>query len=167
MKIKCCCPTDSKAEAKDGFEVVRIEKARNNCHLCDDYAERQMVKPVAVMCCEGACLRGEVARQAANLLCHALASAKTVRVCLGSAFTKDTGQRALVRNASRAIVLEGCHVNCASRMMQGVIEGLAPEIVVADRLYNFDRKLFGIDEMPLEQIQAHARTVADKLAASL
>src|SRR5512145_1618118 len=148
MKIKCCCPTASKQETSDKFEVVRIEKAKNNCHLCDDYAEREKAKPVAVICCEGACLRGEVARQAANLLCHTLAPAKTVRICLGGAFTKDTGQRALVRTAARVIALEGCYVNCASRMMQGVIEGLKPEIVVADRLYDFDRKLFGIDEMP-------------------
>jgi len=167
MKIRCCCPTDSKPEAKDGFEVVRIEKAKNNCRLCDDYAERQQAKPVAVICCEGACLRGEVARQAANLLCHALAPAKTVRICLGGAFTKDTGQRALVRNAARVIALEGCFVNCASRMMQGAIEGLTPEVIVADRLYNFDRTLFGIDELPPEQIQAHARTVAQQLAATL
>ena len=160
-----CCGTGSKAES--GFEVVRIEKAKNGCHLCEEYAERQQAKPVAVMCCEGACLRGEVARQAANILCHSLAPEKTARICLGGAFTKDTGQRNLVRNAARLIALEGCHVNCASRMMSGVIEGLAPEVIIADRLYEFDRKLFGIEEMPPEEIQAHARAVARKIAESL
>ena len=144
--------------------MVRIEKAKNNCPLCDDYAERQKAKPVAVMCCEGACLRGEMARQAANILCHSLAPEKTVRICLGGAFTKDTGQRNLVRKATRLIALEGCFVNCSSRMMNGVIEGLAPEVIIADQLYDFDRKLFGVEEMPPEEIQAHARTVAEKIA---
>ena len=83
-----------------------------------------MSKPVAVMSCEGACLRGEVARRAANILCHSLAPEKTARICLGSAFTKDTGQRALVRNAPRVIALEGCAINCSSRMMAGAIDGL-------------------------------------------
>jgi uncharacterized metal-binding protein len=119
------------------------------------------------MCCEGACLRGEVARQAANILCHTLAPEKTVRICLGGAFTKDTGQRDLVRKATRVLAVEGCYVNCASRMMHGVLEDLAPEVVLADRLYDFDRKLFGIEEMPPEQIQAHARTVAQKIAETL
>jgi len=167
MKRTGCCGSGAETGKNDGYEVVRIEKAKNNCPLCDDYAERQKTKPVAVMCCEGACLRGEVARQAANILCHSLAPEKTVRICLGGAFTKDTGQRNLVRTAPRVIALEGCFVNCSSRMMNGVIEGLAPEVVIADRLYDFDRKLFGVEEMPPEEIRAHARTVAQKIAATL
>ena len=160
-----CCGTGNGADS--GYEVVRIEKAKNGCQLCEQYAERQQTKPVAVICCEGACLRGEVARQAANILCHSLAPEKTARICLGGAFTKDTGQRDLVRNAPRLIALEGCHVNCASRMMSGVIDGLAPEVIIADRLYEFDRTLFGIEEMEPEQIQLHARTVARKIAETL
>lgn len=119
------------------------------------------------MSCEGACLRGEVARQAANLLCHSLAPDQTVRICLGGAFTKDTGQRSLVRNAPRVIALEGCFQYCSSRMMRGVIGDLEPEIVIADRLYDFDRRHFGIDEMPRADIEAHARTVAEKVAERL
>lgn len=167
MKRTGCCGSGAETGRNGEYEVVRIEKAKNNCPLCDDYAERQKAKPVAVMCCEGACLRGEVARQAANILCHSLAPEKTVRICLGGAFTKDTGQRNLVRTAPRVIALEGCFVNCSSRMMNGVIEGLAPEVVIADRLYDFDRKLFGVEEMPPEEIRAHARTVAQKIAATL
>ncbi len=167
MRRTGCCGSGPETERSDEYEVVRIEKAKNNCPLCDDYAERQKAKPVAVICCEGACLRGEVARQAANILCHSLAPEKTVRICLGGAFTKDTGQRDLVRNADRVIALEGCFVNCSSRMMNGVIEGLAPEVIIADRLYDFDRKLFGVEEMPPEEIQAHARNVAQKIAATL
>ncbi len=165
-KTDCAGPT-GKVEADDGYEVVRIEKTKNSCRLCEDYAERQKTKPVAVMSCEGACLRGEVARRAANILCHSLAPEKTVRICLGGAFTKDTGQRALVRNAPRVIALEGCFINCSSRMMNGAVEGLNPEVIIADRLYDFDRKLFGIEEMPSEQIEAHARAVARKIAETL
>jgi uncharacterized metal-binding protein len=168
MKQTGCCTAESKAgTSDDGYEVVRIEKAKNNCRLCDDYAELQKAKPVAVICCEGACLRGEIARQAANILCHSLAPEKTVRICLGGAFTKDTGQRDLVRKATRLIALEGCFVNCSSRMMNGVIEGLEAEVIIADQLYDFDRKLFGVEEMAPDEIQAHARTVAGKIAATL
>ena len=167
MKKTGCCETGSRVETDDGYEVVRIEKAKGSCNLCEEYAERQQGKPVAVMSCDGACLRGEIARQAANILCHTLAPEKTVRICLGGAFTKNTGQRGLVRNAPRLLALEGCPVNCASRMMSGVIEGLIPEIVRTDRLCDFNQKLFGIDEMPPEEIQALARTVAEKIAATL
>jgi uncharacterized metal-binding protein len=167
MNDKSCCGMGSETFTDNSCEMVCIEKTKNSCQLCEEYAERQKARPVVVMCCEGACLRGEVARQAANLLCHSLAPEKTVRICLGGAFTKDTGQRDLVRNAKRLIALEGCHINCSSRMMNGVIKGLKPEVIIADRLYEFDKGLFGIEEMPPEQILAHARTVAKKIADTL
>jgi uncharacterized metal-binding protein len=135
--------------------------------MCEDYAARQAAKPVVVMCCEGACLRGEVARQAANIVCHELAPDKTARLCLGGAFTKDTGQRGLARNGARVIAVEGCFLECASRMMKGVIPGLEPEVVIADTLYDFDRSLFGIDDMPEGEIKAHGREVAATIAKRL
>lgn len=167
MKTTDCCEAGSKTVVNEDYEVVRIEKATGNCNLCEEYAERQKGKTVAIMSCDGACLRGEVSRQAANIICYALAPEKTVRICLGGAFTKNTGQRGLVRSAPRLIALEGCPVNCASRMMRGVIGGLVPEIVRTDRLCDFNQKLFGINEMPPEEIQSLARIVAQKIAATL
>jgi uncharacterized metal-binding protein len=167
MKSDKCCGSGSEVDAKTEYESVRIEKAQGSCSRCESYADRHKDKPIVVMSCEGACLRGEVARQAANILCHSLAPEKTVRICLGGAFTKDTGQRDLVRKANRLIALEGCAVNCSSRMMNGVIVDLKPEVIIADRLYDFDRKLFGIEEMPAEQISAHAHTVARKVENAL
>ena len=167
MSDKRCSGKGVESGADKGYEEVRIEKSKNVCNVCEDYAKRQSAKPVAVMCCDGACLRGEIARQAANILCHSMAPEKTARICLGGAFTKNTGQRSLVRNAARVIALEGCFVNCSSRMMNGVIEGLEPEVVIADRLYEFDRTMFGVDEMPSEQILAHAQAVARRIACTL
>ena len=166
MRMTGCCGTGSQEGTKGEYETVRIEKATTHCAHCEEYEKRLKSKPVAVICCEGGCLRGEVARQAANLLCYSLAPEKTARVCLGGAFTKDTGQRNVVREASRVIALEGCFVNCSSRMMKGVVDGLAPEVIIADTLYDFDRKLFAIDEMPAAEISAHARAVAQKIAES-
>jgi hypothetical protein len=54
------------------YETVQIEKTGNVCSLCKDYAKRQASKPVVVMSCKGGCLRGEVARRAANLLTFGL-----------------------------------------------------------------------------------------------
>ncbi len=150
-----------------GQETVKIERAGNVCPMCEDYAKKQAAKPVAVICCEGACLRGEVARQAANIICHSLAPEKTVRICLGGAFTKDTGQRSLVRNAKKVIAIEGCFIKCASRMMKGVIGELSPEVIIVDKLYDFDRNLFGIDEVPEEEIKVHAKEAAKKIAEKL
>jgi len=155
-----------KQEAAGGpadYETVTIEKTRNVCPMCEDYARAQAAKPVVVMCCEGACLRGEIARRASNLLCYKLAPDTTVRLCLGGAFTKGTGQRGLARKGKRVVALEGCFIECASRMMKGVIPELKPEVIIADTLYDFDRSLFGIDEMPEAQIKVHAEQVARRV----
>ncbi len=167
MTEQKCCGNEGEEQKDTQYEAVRIEKTRNVCPMCEDYAKKHASKPVAIMSCEGACLRGEVARRAANLICHSLAPEKTVRICLGGAFTKDTGQRHLVRRAKRVIVLEGCFINCSSRMMKGVISELEPEVIVADKLYDFDRSLFGIDEMSEEEIKTHSQDVAKKIVAGL
>ncbi len=41
------------------------------------------------------------------------------------------------------------------------------DIVVADQLYEFNRSLFGIDEMPEEEIAELAEEAAKKLVESL
>ncbi len=164
---RTCCGGQQAVEGPAGYETVRIERVQNTCPMCEDYAARQAAKPVVVMSCEGACLRGEVARQAANIVCHDLAPAKTARLCLGGAFTKDTGQRNLARNGARVIAVEGCFLECSSRMMKGVIPELKPEVIIADTLYDFDRNLFGIDDMPEGEIKAHGREVAAKIAKRL
>ena len=169
MTTKTCCGTTNEAQTETDrdYEIMRLAKTDKHCALCDHYAEKHKAKPVVVLSCDGACLRGEVARQAANELCYSLAPEKTVRICLGAAFTTDTSQRELVRNAPRLITLEGCYINCASRMMAAVIEGLQPEVINVDPLYDFNRNLFGIDDLPEAEIKAHGREVARQIAARL
>ena len=149
------------------YETVKIEKVKATCSLCEDYAQRQATKPFALLSCEGACLRGEISRRAANQICYCLAPEKTALICLGGAFTKDTGQRNLVRNAQQAIVIEGCFLRCASRMMAGVLDEFKPEIIIADSLYELDGDFFGIEELPDEQIQALANQVAARVTEKL
>jgi uncharacterized metal-binding protein len=162
-----CCQKKSETEAEKEFEIVHLAKTKKICPMCDDFSKQQASKPVAVISCEGACLRGEVSRQTANLICYSLAKDKTVRICLGGAFTKDTGQRNLVRTAPKVLILEGCFINCASRMMQSVIADLKPEVISVDRLYQFDTKLFGLDEMSHEEIMKHSKTAADNILATI
>ncbi len=161
------CGSEKKEQKGEGYETIRVEKTNNVCPMCENYAKEHASKPFAIMSCEGACLRGEVARRAANLICHSLAPDKTVRICLGGAFTKNTGQRNLVRKAPKVIAIEGCFINCSSRMMKGVISELEPEVIVADNLYDFDRSLFGIDQMSEDEIRIHAQEVAKKIVERL
>lgn len=147
------------------YEIVKIEKTKFVCSMCEDFATEQLTKqtPIAILSCEGACLRGEIARQAANIISFNLLPEKTARICLGGAFTKDTGQRNLVKNSARVIAFEGCPIECGSRMMKGVIENLNPEIIVVDKLCDFDKKLFAINDLSENRIKELAHTAATKI----
>ena len=146
------------------YETVTIAKVTGKCPACEDYAAKNSTTPpkIAVMACEGACARGEVARRAANMIAHRLAREETVRICLGGAFTKDTGQRNLVRRAEKVIAIEGCFIHCAVRMMEGVIPDLKQVIVQADQIYDVDLP-FGIDEVPDEMFTVYAYRVAEQV----
>ncbi len=148
-------------------EIIRLPKTKVECSACEAYSAAQASKPIVVMCCEGGCSRGEIARRTANLVCFKIAPDKTARLCLGGAFTKDTGQRKLARDAKRLIAIEGCFIKCATRMMMGVIPGLNPEIVDATDHYDLDPMPFGIDGLSDADADACARKVADFLAPSL
>ncbi len=52
-------------------------------------------------------------------------------------------------------------------MMKGVIPGLEPEVVIANQFYTDDKSLFGIDELPEEEIKARAQQVAQKVVETL
>jgi len=148
-------------------ELIQLPKTKVVCSACEAYSSSQRSKPVVVMCCEGGCSRGEIARRAANRLCFTLAPEKTARLCLGGAFTKDTGQRKLAREAKRLIAIEGCFIKCATRMMTGVIPELEAEVVVATDHYDLDPLPFGIDELSEKDADECAKKVADRLAGSL
>lgn len=151
----------------DTHETIHIARTKAACGLCEEFAAREASKPIVVMACEGACLRGELARLTANYLCDELAPEKTARLCLGGAFTKDTGQRNLARKAQRIIAIEGCPIECSSRMMQAVVPEMTPEIFMIPKLTSFDSGLFSIKEMPEKERKAQAFKAARAIALSV
>lgn len=162
------CNSITTDASNTNYEVVKIKKSSNVCSLCEKYSEGQLNKvPYAILSCEGACLRGEVSRQVANNICFSEIPEKTSRICLGGAFTKNTGQRNLVRNAQRVIALEGCAIKCASRMMKGVLNHFDPEIFLVDRYYNFNKKIFGINEVTEQEIKQFAREATNKIITKI
>jgi uncharacterized metal-binding protein len=150
-----------KVQTKE-FELITLEKTNKICGLCENFSSSKTKEKdlIAVMSCEGACLRGEVSRRVANKICFENSSANIARVCLGGAFTKDTGQRNMVRTAKRVIALEGCFIECASRMMRGVIPNLKPEVIFVDKHYSFNKNLFAINEVSEDELIKYSAEAA-------
>src|SRR5512145_547889 len=139
--MKNCCAgfTDFEANERE-FETVKIAKTKAVCAQCEKATGQKAESgvPMAVISCEGACLRGEVSRRVANKICFQKIPHKTFRVCLGGAFTKNTNQRKLVGNSQRVITLEGCNIMCASRMMKGVLPNVQFEQILVNQHYQMN-----------------------------
>lgn len=147
--------------------TIQVRLTDRRCPLGDAYARKHLTTPpkAAVLSCEGMCLRGELARRAANRVAHELAPERAVRVCHGGLLETGGGMRDLVERADQVLVLDGCSMACGTRLLQGAVPQVKPKVVFTDRLIEFDRGLFGVDEMPEEDIDRHARTIAERVAA--
>jgi uncharacterized metal-binding protein len=149
------------------YETINIEKTDAGCSLCEDYVAKNIKKRIAVISCEGACLRGEISRRVANMICHKYLPNETVRICSGSALTKESGQRNLVKKAKTVVILEGCPIQCATRSMRGVVPDLVPVTIYTDSLATFDNSIFGVNEIPDDQITHISTAVAEKVVNNI
>lgn len=162
MDSSCCGQSQFDAISQKEYEIIHLEKTKKACGLCESYSSEKSSNKdlIAVLSCEGGCLRGEVSRRVANKVCFEEYPEITARVCLGGAFTKDTGQRNMVRGAGRVIAIEGCPIECASRMMKGVIPNLNPEIIILDKYYTFNKNLFAINDVSDEELNRFSQEAA-------
>ena len=148
-----------------GTIQVKLTDAR--CDLGDSYAQKHMTTPpkAAVLSCEGMCLRGEIARRAANLIAFEIAPDRAVRVCHGGLLETGGGMRDLVERADAILMLDGCGMACGARLLRGAYPDRRPTVVFTDGMFEFDRTLFGVDEMAAAEIRQHAGTVAARVVA--
>jgi len=109
-------------------DTIQVRLTDQRCELGDAYARKHMTTPpkIAVLSCEGMCLRGEVARRAANLIAHELEPARTVRVCHGGLLETSGGMRELVARADRVLMLDGCFLACGTRLLRGALLRAGP-----------------------------------------
>ncbi len=149
-------------------DTIQVKLTEQRCELGDSYAQKHMTTPpkVAVLSCEGMCLRGEVARRAANLLSHQLAPDKMVRICHGGLLEVSGGMRDLVERADQVLMLDGCGLACGTRLLRAAFPDLQPSVVFTNQLFDCAPGVFGIDEVPEADIQRYARAVAERILAS-
>jgi uncharacterized metal-binding protein len=147
--------------------TIHVRLTDQRCELGDAYAQKHWTIPpkIAVLSCEGMCLRGEVARRAANLIAYELAPDRTVRVCHGGLLETSGGMRELVERADHILLLDGCSLASGTRLLKGAFPDSKPNVAFTDQLFELNRPAFSVDEVTEAEIRAYARTVADKVIA--
>lgn len=144
-----------------------VQAVKGYCPVGERYAKKQMAKKsIPVLSCEGACIRGEIARLAANHVAGELAG--LARACHAETFFVPHSTMATwVKEAEKVLMLDGCFLKCHGRVLNNLI---AEEKVVHIEVLPFYRKyndVFLIEDVPEGERKAVAREVADKILAKL
>lgn len=119
-----------------------------------------------VFSCEGPCVRGDIARLAANLV--AREHPALARACHAETFfVPHSGMARWVKGAAKSIVIDGCFLKCNGRVMRGLVGAERMLHIDALPLHRKFAHVFAMDDVPAAEREATARSVADWILAQL
>ena len=146
---------------------LEVQGVKGLCPAGETYAKRAMAEQkIPVFSCEGPCIRGEIARLAANLVAHEAPS--YARACHAETFfVPNSSMTRWVKEAEKSLMIDGCFLKCHGRVLKKLIGEEKVIHIDALPLYNKYTDLFSMDDVPEEERKAVAREVADKILATL
>jgi len=146
---------------------LEVQGIQGRCPAGDVYAERNISeKKIPVFSCEGPCIRGEIARLAANMIAAEVPS--YARACHAETFFVPYSSMARwVKEAEKSIMIDGCFLKCHGRVLKKLVGEDKVIHVDALPLYKKYNDIFLMDDVPEDERKAVARQVADKILAML
>jgi uncharacterized metal-binding protein len=144
-----------------------VQGVKGLCPAGEVYAKRQIeIKTIPVMSCEGPCIRGDIARLAANYITQELPS--LARACHAETFLVPHSTMARwVKGAEKTIMIDGCFLKCHGRVLKKLVGEEKVIHIDALPLYKKYTDIFLMDDVPEEERKAVAREVANKIIAKL
>jgi len=149
-----------------GSLELTISKTNGKCKIGEKVGEQCIInKNIPVISCEGACIRGEIARLAANYVSK---EKNYSRGCHGELFTVPESKiSSWIKNAQKVVCIDGCFLKCHSRILENIIE--PSKLLIFDALSHYKRynDIFDIDEVPEEERKEVAMRVAQWVIKSI
>lgn len=146
--------------------ALEVDGVRGVCPAGEAYAARSQAEGrIPVLSCEGPCIRGEIARLAANMVAE---DDRYARACHAEAFTVPHSAMARwVRESDEAVMIDGCFLKCHGRILKNLIGAENMVHIDALPLYRKYTDVFLMDEVPEAERKAVARQVAERILALL
>src|SRR6266496_1091245 len=124
--------------------TLEVEGVAGVCPAGEVYAKQTIAdKKIPVFSCEGPCIRGDIARLAANLIAH------------------------WVKGSEKTVMIDGCFLKCHGRILKKLIGEDKVVHIDALPLYKKYTDIVLMDDVPEEERKAVARQVADKITVML
>jgi uncharacterized metal-binding protein len=114
---------------------------------------------IPVLSCEGACIRGEIARLAANNVSKEQGYG---RGCHGELITvPESAIAQWIKNAEKVVLIDGCFLRCHGRIIENIID--KEKLVQFDALSHYQKytDIFDYDDVPEEERKEVAQSVSD------
>jgi uncharacterized metal-binding protein len=145
---------------------IEIEGVAGVCPAGEAYAQQNMAKRnIPILCCEGPCIRGEIARLATNMVAE---EAPFARCCYAETLlVPHSAMATWVKDAAKVVVVDGCFLSCLGRAMKNLIDEEKLIHIDAFSLYKKYSDVFLYTDVPEEDRKAWARKLADKILEKL
>jgi uncharacterized metal-binding protein len=145
---------------------LKIRQTTGKCPIGESVGQHCLENNnIPVISCEGACIRGEIARLAANYVSK---KHNYKRGCHGELFSVPESKIAKwIKEASKVICIDGCFLKCHSRILENLIA--SDKLLVFDALshYNKYNEIFDIDDVPENERKETAKSVAEWVIKSI
>ena len=146
---------------------LEVEGVKGACPAGEVYAKQNIAeKKTPVFSCEGPCIRGDIARRAANLVAQDMPS--YARACHAETFfVPHSSMASWVKEAEKSVMIDGCFLKCHGRVLNKLVGDDKVVHIDAYPLYKKYSDVFLMDDVPEEERKAVARQVADRILAML
>lgn len=144
-----------------------IQGVKGMCPAGETYAKQQIeAGTIPVLSCEGPCIRGEIARLAANLVSQEVPA--LARACHAETFfVPHSSMARWVLGADKSIMIDGCFLKCHGRVLKKLVGEEKVVHIDALPMYKKYTDVFLMEDVPEEERKDVARQVADKIIAKL
>ncbi len=143
-----------------------IDGVKGVCPAGEKHAKENIAEgKIPVLSCEGPCIRGEIARLAANIVAEEEAYARS---CYAETFlVPHSTMTRWVKDARRVVMIDGCFLLCLGRVLKNFID--AEKIIHIDALPLHKKygDVFLYTDVPEAERVEVAEQVAGKILARL
>jgi alkylhydroperoxidase/carboxymuconolactone decarboxylase family protein YurZ len=127
--------------------------------------ENSAAKKIPVLSCEGACIKGEIARLIANIISKRDGYA---RGCHGELLTvPDSALAQWIKNAPKTVIIDGCGLKCHTRVFENILPKSALISVDALSYHKSYSDKFDIDSVSQKEREEIAKATAEKIMIDL
>jgi len=146
--------------------TLQVDGVKGICPAGEDWAERHILQQkIPVLACEGPCIRGDIARLAANKVTK---EEPFARACFPEAFfVPHSSMARWVKEADKVVMVDGCFLACIGRVLNNLVD--EEKIIHFDALtfYKKYSDLFDMEDVPEAERIAAAEQVADQILSRL